>query len=437
MKLKAQPGFVYSLILLWGGLLLAPLTQAQTNTNAVTVTAGVQTTNQIKSFTAKVEAIEQEAMTFGLDEVTWLQPPLFGVPRWKYTASLIFIFLAFLTARILDWAVAGWLKRWAAKTPSRIGELVLDRIHGPIKVVTFVVLLHIGLDVFSWPPTVQLWLRRGLQVVVACSITYMALKLVDILLEYWRLRAPARDERLFDDHLFPLLNKSLKIFLIVVGILVTCQNLGLNVTAMLASLSIGGLALGLAAQDTVANLFGAAAVFVDKPFHVGDRIKLDGIDGVVETIGLRSTRVRNLEGHLITVPNKTMGNATITNVTRRPHIKTEMNFGITYDTSTDKIRLALEILREVYSKHPQTHELVIGFNKFADSALNINVVHWWRNTDYAAYVKGMEELNLMIKQRFDQEGIQFAFPTQTLYLKPEFESLPGAKDLASGRERTA
>jgi MscS family membrane protein len=188
---------------------------------------------------------------------------------------------------------------------------------------------------------------------------------------------------------------------------------------MLASLSIGGLALGLAAQDTVANLFGAVAVFVDKPFRVGDQIKAEGIDGVVESIGLRSTRVRNSEGHLITVPNKTMGNATITNVTRRPNIKTEMNIGITYDTPAEKVQLALDILKEVYSQHPMTRDVLISFNKFADSALNINVVHWWGATDNRAYLAGIQDLNLKIKRRFDAAGIEFAFPTQTLYVKQE------------------
>src|SRR6185436_7683335 len=110
--------------------------------------------------------------------------------------------------------------------------------------------------------------------------------------------------------------------------------------------------LGLAAQDTLANLFGAVAIFIDKPFRIGDRIKLESIEGDVETIGMRSTRIRNLDGHLITVPNKTMGNATITNVTRRPSIKTEMNLGLTYDTPTDKVKRALDILEETYRKHP-------------------------------------------------------------------------------------
>jgi MscS family membrane protein len=392
--------------------------QARPQTNTVTVQAEIQTTNQVHSVATEVTQLEKEVvMSFGLEQIPFLQPALFGTPRWKYVASLIFILLAFGIAKLLDWIVGGWLYQWASKIPGRSGEVTLRLVHGPVKIVSFVILLHIGLEALSWPAQIQKWLSKGLEVIVACSLTYMVLNFIDVLVDYWRQRTPAKDDRLLDDHLFPVLNKTLKAFILIVAVLVTCQNLGLDVTAMLASLSIGGLALGLAAQDTVANLFGAVAVFVDKPFKVGDRIKLDTIDGTVESIGLRSTRIRNLDGHLITVPNKTMGNATITNVTRRPNIKTELNIGITYDTPADKVRDALRILEEIYRKHPATQDVLISFNKFADSALNINVIHWWGNTDYRAYVAGMQELNLLIKQRFDQEGIEFAFPTQTLYMK--------------------
>src|SRR6185436_16546824 len=186
---------------------------------------------------------------------------------------------------------------------------------------------------------------------------------------------------------------------------------------LLAGVSISGLALGLAAQDTVGNLFGAAAVFVDKPFKIGDQIQTDGVNGIVEEIGLRSTRVRNLDGHLISVPNKTMGNATITNITRRPNIKTTMNIGISYDTPAGKVQKAVDILREIYSGHTMTHDLVVGFNQFGDSALNIQVIHWWKGLDHKEYVAGMQELNLKVKGRFDEEEINFAFPSRTVYLR--------------------
>jgi MscS family membrane protein len=262
-------------------------------------------------------------------------------------------------------------------------------------------------------------LSQGLKIIVAVSLTYMLLKFIDLLMGYWKQRSGEDQEKLVDEQLLPIIRKTLKAFVVVVATLVTAQNMGVNITGLIASLGIGGLAVALAAQDTLANIFGAVAIFLDKPFRVGDRIQLDAVDGVVETIGLRSTRVRNLDGHLIAIPNKTVGNATITNVTCRPNIRTLMNLSVTYDTPASKVQRAVDILNEIYKAHPMTQDVWISFNKFADAWLNIFVIHWWNGTDYKAYLAGMQELNLTIKQRFDAEKIDFAFPTQTLYVKQD------------------
>jgi MscS family membrane protein len=237
----------------------------------------------------------------------------------------------------------------------------------------------------------------------------------------WQHRAEASHEGVLDMQLFPVMRKTLKIFVGVVAILVTSQNLGMNVTGLLASLSIGGLAVGLAAQDTLSNLFGAVAIFADKPFRVGDRIQLDAIDGTVEAIGLRSTRVRNLDGHLVAIPNRTVANASIINISKRPNIKTVMNIGVTYDTSAAQVERAMQIIRDIYQPHPKTADLLICFNKFDSSALNIQVVHWWNSTDWKEYCDGIQKLHLELKRRFDHEKISFAFPTQTVYLRQEGE----------------
>lgn len=168
-------------------------------------------------------------------------------------------------------------------------------------------------------------------------------------------------------------------------------------------------------------MFGAIAIYLDKPFKIGDRIQIENVDGPVESIGLRSTRVRNLDGHLVTIPNKTMGNTIITNIAARPNIKTVMNIGITYDTPVEKIQLALKIIEEVFRGHPMTGDLVVSFNKFESSSLNILVVHWWKNPDFLASLAGLQEMNLLLKERFDKEGISFAFPSQTLYVKQDSE----------------
>ena len=201
--------------------------------------------------------------------------------------------------------------------------------------------------------------------------------------------------------------------------LVTSQNLGMNVTGLLASLSIGGLAVGLAAQDTLSNLFGAVAIFADKPFRVGDRILLDSIDGTVEAIGLRSTRVRNQDGYLVSIPNKNMAGANIVNVSKRPNIKTVMNIGLTYDTPSPHIERAMHIIEQIYRPHPKTADLLVSFNKFESSSLNILVVHWWNSTDFKEYLLGFQKLNLELKRQFDEMGINFAFPSQTVYLRQD------------------
>lgn len=359
-------------------------------------------------------------LTFFLDHVDFLNTTrLFGEPLWKYVASLLYIFLAFYISKFLDYLTRVWLKKWTERTKTQLDDLLLGLLNGPIKVIAFVIFLNIGLGVFDWPDLVNKILHQGLKVIVAATVTYAVLKLIDLLMGYWRQRSTAEADRTFDEQLFPIIRKTLKVFVVVVAVLVTSQNLGFDITAAIAGLSVGGLALGLAAQDTVANLFGAVAIFVDKPFRIGDRIQLDAVDGTVETIGLRSTRVRNLDGHLITIPNKTMGNATITNVSRRPNIKTVMNIGITYDTPPEKVQRALQILAEVYKNHPMTFDCLITFNQFGDSALNLQVVHWWNSTDYKEYLAGLQKMNLSLKERFDREGIGFAFPTRTVYLKQD------------------
>jgi len=392
------------------------------------VWAGAQETNAPVAGTVAVVnrspanffKLPEHALTFGLDHVEFLrEQTVLEQPLWKYLASLIYIVLAFGVAWLLDFVVNVWLKRLAAKTETKLDDLLLELLRGPVKVVAFVIFLHIGLGVFEWPERAQLILSRGLIVVVACSVTYVSLKVVDLLLGVWREKIVSVQDKAFAEQLFPLLRKVAKAAIIVAAAVLTADNLDIKITSLLAGLSVGGLALGLAAQDTVANLFGAVAIFLDKPFYIGDRIRVEGVDGMVESVGLRSTCVRSLDGHHVTIPNKLMGNAIITNVTRRPTIKTEMNFGLTYDTPVEKVRRATALLEEIFRANPKTTDLIISFNKFADSALNIFVVHVWNGTDAKLHFAEMQELNLQIKQRFDAEKIEFAFPTQTVHLKTE------------------
>ena len=407
--LRWLPGLTFQ----FGGLFvaLAQTTSAQTTnaTNAVVVSTSTST------------FISEGApwLENWLEQFQWLQITWLGNPLWQYVAALLYIVVAFYTSKFVDFIFRVQLKKLTARTKATWDELLVDLVRGPVKLITFVILLHLGLRVFAWPEWAASFISNGLKIVVAASITYVAIKFVDLGMGVWRKRVEAAEDAILDSQLFPILSKSAKVFVVVVVALVTTQNLGMNVTGLLASLSIGGLAVGLAAQDTLSNVFGAVALLADKPFRVGDRVQLDSIDGSVEAIGLRSTRIRNLDGHLVTVPNRTMANASLTNVSKRPNIKTVMNVGVTYDTPAEKIERAMQIIEEIYRPHPKTADLIISFNKFESSALNILVVHWWDSTDFKEYLLQFQKLNLELKRRFDAEGISFAFPSQTVYLRQD------------------
>lgn len=369
-----------------------------------------------------VKVVEPTPMwlTFGLDRIEPLREwEIADIPLWQYVSSLIYIFLAFYVSKFLDYFIRARVRSWATKTTNKFDDLFVDLIRGPIKIVSFVILLHIGMRVYAWPDVLENFFSKGLKIFVACSLTYVVLKAIDLMIGLWQQRNATPENEQFSKQLLPLIRKTLKVFIVIVAALVTSQNLGLNVTGLIASLSIGGLAVGLAAQDTLANLFGAVAILTDKPVRVGDRVQVEGVDGTVETIGFRSTRVRNLDGFLVSIPNKTMGNAIITNIQQRPNIKTVMNVGITYDTPVEKVQRATKILEEVFRPHPMTADLIISFNKFEASSLNILVVHFWNSKDMKAYLAGIQLLNLEVKRRFDEEGINFAFPSQTVYLKQD------------------
>ncbi len=381
------------------------------------VWAGAQTAGVAADVPAKSAASlanlpphgEPRYVTFGLDRVEILQKPvLLGEPAWKPITFLIYLLLAFIFAKVCDFVICAWLKKLAGRTETKVDDLILGFLHVPVEVVVFVAFLRIGLNVFDWTDKARFYISKALIVVVAVTFTYVVIKVLNLLLDVWRGHTVHEADRKFDDQLFSVLRKSLNAFVIIVAVLVLAQNLGINITAAITSLSIGGLAVGLAAQDTLANLFGAVAVFMDKPFRVGDTIKLDGAEGVVEIVGMRSTRVRNPDGHLLAIPNKIMGNAIITNVTQRPHLKTTMNLVLSQQLPIEKVNRALELLNEIYRKNPNTEDVLISFNRFAARHINIQIVHWWKGTDNRKYLAGMQALNLQVKERFDAEGIAFA-----------------------------
>jgi len=227
-------------------------------------------------------------------------------------------------------------------------------------------------------------------------------------------------ESTIDDILVPLFGKTLRIFIVILAGIIVVQNLtGVEIGPLLASLGIGGLAVALAAKDSIANFFGTLTILFDKPFQVGERIVIDNYDGVVEDVGFRSTRIRLLTGHLVTIPNEKVVNSGLENIGKRPNIRWLTNIGITYDTPPEKIERAVAILREIVADHEGMHPDFpprVYFNGFNDWSLNIMVLIWYHPPDYWNFQEWVQQTCLNITRRFSAEGIDFAFPTRTLHL---------------------
>lgn len=257
-------------------------------------------------------------------------------------------------------------------------------------------------------------------VLFAAAAGYAVFSLVNIV-DYFLMQWANRSESKVDDMLVPLVGKSIRFTVAVLVALQVVDSLSDKpITSILAGLGVGGLAVALAGQDTIKNFFGSLVIVGDKPFEIGDRIIFDGYDGPVESVGFRSTKIRTLTGHLVTVPNSEMVNRSVENVGKRPHIRRLANITITYDTPPDKVQRALDIVKGILANHEGMHEDFpprVYFNEFNDCSLNLIMLYWYHPPDYFRYLEFTERVNLEILERFNAEGIEFAFPTQTLHVQ--------------------
>lgn len=428
MKRLLRPDWFLRLwTLLLGGLLAGALFAQAPSTSTTATNAPASTPAPARGGTLNESqrafiAENRSLLTFGLDGLPAMQVEVLHRPLWQYLATAFYIVIALQVARLVDWIIHTRLKRLAERTETEWDDILLGLVDGPVKVIVFVMLLNVGLHLFDWPETAELWFSRLTFVAIGISVVMVILKAVDAAVGLWRRTLPEDGDRAFNDHFLLLVGKATKLIIGVIATFTVLGHLGFDIRTALASVSVLGLAVGLAAQDTVGNLFGAVSVFLDKPFKIGERVRIGELDGVIEEMGLRSTRLRNLDGFLVTVPNKEVGSARITNISRRPTIRACFGIGLTYDTPATRVKRAVELLEEILKSDPDTHDYLVHFNKFGDFSLNLDVVYWCKKNDYREYTRVFQKINLTIKERFDAEGLCFAFPTQTIQLDTGRES---------------
>lgn len=298
----------------------------------------------------------------------------------------------------------------------------------PIRLFTFLIFLFFAISQLSLP---QSWtygekvLHYGniiYQIILIISVTIIVVRTMDLLAFIAISKSKEDGNANAADFQAPVFFKELlKLFIYVIALLIILGGVfNLNISSVVAGLGIGGVAIALAAQDSLSNLLGSFIIFLDKPFKAGDVISIDNITGTIEHVGLRSTRIRTVDKSLLTVPNKKLTDTPLNNITLSPFRRVNFTIGLTYDTKSEKIKSVIEeIKKELIENEGTTDDFNVVFMGFGASSLDIMVIYYVLTNEYSELVKVREEINFKIMEIVESNGCEFAYPTQTLYLKKE------------------
>ena len=311
----------------------------------------------------------------------------------------------------------GWIARGA------IGRYAA----GPVNLAIVTIALAMGLQLIYLADDLRAVSGKIIALLLVLSVAWFLYNLV-ALMDFVLRRMLRRTDPKLVETIVALVRKALRIFLMVMIGLFVIQNIfEQNITAWLAGLGIAGLAVSLAAQDPIKNIFGSFTVLAERPFVLGDRVIFNHIDGTVEDIGFRSTRIRTVAGHLVTVPNMKFTDSIIENITRRPSLRKVMSLGLTYDTPPATVEGAVRLVEKILQEPDIAGELNLPdepprviFDEMKADNLNIQVVYWYainrEGRDWWSHLQHMQRLNLRIMRVFADAGIAFAFPTQTVHV---------------------
>jgi MscS family membrane protein len=351
---------------------------------------------------------------------------LLGWQLWQWAFFLISLPLTYLAALVPTW-IAGLLVRRRETEMSRKFSLWIT---GPIRIVLWVLFIKAAASYIGFG---RPFFRT--KTLLTIALTWAAIRLVDLFFDLWAERLQKKGEESAAVLVQPV-RKIAKGVVVLFAALLWLDSVGLNINSLLAGVGVGGIAVALAAQDTLKNFFGSVMILLDKPYRVGQRVTVKGHDGVVEEIGLRSTKIRLLTGHQTTVPNEQMASVDVENIGRRPYIRRRTDITITYDTPPEKVEKAVNIIETILDNHEGMEPDFpprVYFNEFNPYSLNLLVLYWYHPPDFWSFLEFSQGVNLQIMREFKKEGIRFAFPTSTTYLTQD-DDQPLHISLASTHE---
>ncbi len=328
---------------------------------------------------------------------------------WMHAAAIILG--AVVLGKALYWLIGKTIKRMATRTRTRLDDILIDMLEEPIVFAVVILGVWYGLHVLTLSEAAETAVNKGVYILVSINVAWLITRVFDALVEEYLIPFAEKTESDLDDHLIPVIRTGIKISVWTIALIMALDNAGCDVFSVLAGLGIGGLAFALAAQDTVGNFFGSIAIFIDKPFKVGDRVQVRGHDGVVTAVGLRSTKIRTrYEGRTVTIPNLEVSRADVINVDTENGRQMFAVYRLTPDMGDVKIQLAMDILKRVAESDCDTQEKVVtGFVAITEYSRDIMLLYWIKPD--VSNLKTRTRINLEIIRQFRENGIELVKAT--------------------------
>jgi MscS family membrane protein len=340
-----------------------------------------------------------------------------GLLVWQWLALPAVALLAWMVGRVLGWLTRALLSRLFSRTRMQWDDLLLERLAGPLTFGWALLSASLVLDQLGLAPPARAFLGRGLRALSLLVLFWGLWRLVELATQWFR-RRPWIAESASARSLLGIGEGVGKAAVAAMGLIAALSQLGYPVASLLAGLGIGGLAVALAAQKTVENLFGSVSLAADEPFHVGDFVRIEDFVGTVETIGPRSTRIRTLDRTLVVLPNGRLSDMKIENFSARDRMRLSCVLSLLYSTTGAQMRAVLEGVEARLRAHPKIWPdvVVVRFSALAGSSLDVEVMAWFQTRDWGEFQRIRQDVLLEIVEAVRAAGADFAFPTRTIHL---------------------
>lgn len=348
-----------------------------------------------------------------------LEQEIWGNTFESWGISIIIVLCSMIIAKLISLLFKKVLHRITQKTRTQIDNIIIHAIESPIifgiMLLGIWIAIHRLIEIDKFIKIVD----NSYRILIVLNITWVFTRLIGNLIDIYWIKGNKADKKGHrnSDKMTPIVKRTIVTVVWVIGLIMALNNVGVNISALLGTLGIGGIAFALAAQDTIKNIFAAFTIFTDRPFTIGDTIKIDSLEGTVVDVRMRSTKIRDYDNRIITLPNYKVMDASIVNISVEPNRRIITKLGLTYNTTPDKMKEAIEILKDIIEKTEFviTKNSVVYFSDFADSALVITMIYF---VDKKGNTKlTPSEVNMEILTRFNSAGLDFAFPTQTIYIE--------------------